>query len=219
MATTFDWGLLRQSVPLAIDGVRITIAATAAGFCFALVGGLILHLLRSSHLRLVARSTGFIIDFIRSTPLLIQLYFLFFGAPLIGLSLSAFTTGVVAIGLHESCYAAEIYRAGLTAIPGGQWDAAAALNLSKRQTYTYVILPLALRPVIPAFGNLLISLFKTTPILSTIGVAEIMYHATKIGAEKFEYTEVMLSLGALFLVLSIAASLGVRVVESKLHHW
>jgi polar amino acid transport system permease protein len=213
---TLDWKVIWENWPLLLDGVRTTFAATMGGMAIAVVGGLALHGLRSSHTWLIAAPVAFLLEFIRSTPLLIQMYFLFFLGPQIGITLSALVTGLIAIGLHESCYAAEIYRAGLGSVPRGQWDAATALNFTRFTAYKHVILPIAIRPILPAFGNMLISMFKTTPLLSTIGVAEMMFYATVIGADKFQYTEVMLFAGFVFLVLSLAASMLVRLLEQKL---
>jgi polar amino acid transport system permease protein len=115
-----------------------------------------------------------LVEFIRSTPLLIQIFFMFFVLPKFGIAMPAFLTGVLALGLHYSSYCAEVYRAGLENIPRGQWEAALALNLSPSRTYRDIIIPQAIPPVVPALGNYLVALFKETPLLSAIAVLELM---------------------------------------------
>src|SRR3546814_20683718 len=107
-----------------------------------------------------------LVEFIRSTPLLIQIYFLYFVFPEFGIVLPALTAGVLAIGVHYATYCSEVYRAGLENIPRGQWEASIALNLSPYRTFRDIIIPQAIPPIVPALGNYLVALFKSTPLLS-----------------------------------------------------
>lgn len=159
---------------------------------------------------------GGVIEFIRSTPLLIQVYFLYYVLPNYGVSLTAMQVGVLGIGLHYACYLAEVYRSGLDAVPRGQWEAVTALNMSPSLAYRNIILPQALRPILPPVGNYLVAMLKDTPVLSAITVVEIMQQAKNIGSETFRYLEPITMVGVFFLVLSIVLAYLVRRVEARL---
>jgi polar amino acid transport system permease protein len=155
------------------------------------------------------------VEFVRSTPLLIQLYFLYYVLPEYGLTLSPLVIGILALGLHYSCYTAEVYRAGIEAVPRGQWEAARALSLSPQATWRRVILPQAVPPTLPVLGNYLIAMFKDTPLLAAITVMEMLQTAKLIGAESFRYLEPLTITGVVFLVVSLAASCLVRHLETR----
>lgn len=155
------------------------------------------------------------VEFIRSTPLLVQLFFIFYVLPEIGISLSPFVAGVAGLGLHYSTYLAEVYRSGIKAVPKGQWEASTALNFSKLQVWTRVILPQAIPPVVPMLGNYFIVMFKETPLLSAITLVEMMQTAKMIGSSSFRYLEAFTIVGILFLLLSYPSSLVVRRLEQK----
>ncbi len=206
---SFTWSIL----PEILQAIQTTIAATLAGFVLALVGGLVLAFGRRSKRRVLSWSSAAFIEFVRSTPLLVQLYFLFYGLPAIGISLSPLTSGVLGLGIHYSCYLSEVYRSGIDAVPRGQWEAARALNFSIGQTWLRIILPQAIRPVVPVLGNYLIVMFKETPILSAITLVEMLATAKIIGAESFRYLEAFTVVGILFLVLSYVSSLLIKKWE------
>jgi polar amino acid transport system permease protein len=212
----FNWEFAWQILPELLHAAMITIAITIAGFAIALVAGLVLALLRRSRLGILSWPAAAIIEFIRSTPLLIQLYFLFYVLPEYGLTMSALTTGIVGISLHYACYVAEVYRAGLNSVPSGQWEAATSLSLSPWHAYRDVILPQAIRPVVPALGNYLIAMFKDTPVLSAITVVELMLQAKNIGSQTFRYIEPITMAGLFFLIVSLCAAYLVRRVEARL---
>jgi len=180
-----------------------TILITLVGFAIALVLGLVLAILRRSHIKPVSRTVGFVVEFIRSTPLLIQVYVLFYVLPIYGVTMSALTAGTIGIAVHYACYTSEVYRAGLNGVARGQWEAACALSLSPWRTYSGVILPQAVRPIIPALGNYLVAMFKDTPVLSAITVVELMQQAKNVGSETFRYLEPITLAGLFFLVISI----------------
>ena len=161
---------------------------------------------RSAHRKLIAWPIASFVEFVRSTPLLVQLYFLYFVLPDYGIALPAFTTGVIALGVHYACYTSEVFRAGLERVPKGQWNAAVALNLTRFQTYRHVILPQMLPPIIAPLGNYLIAMFKETPLLSAITVMELLMTAKIIGSNSFRYMEPITIVGALFLIMSLCSS-------------
>jgi polar amino acid transport system permease protein len=209
----FDWEFALEILPQLARAAVITIEATFVGFALAAVLGLVFALLRRSKNPWVSMLTGGFVEFIRSTPVLIQIFFMFYVFPQFGVVIPAFTAGVLALGIHYASYCSEVYRAGLEGLPRGQWEAATALNLSPWRTYKDVIIPQAIPPVVPALGNYLIGMFKETPLLSAIAVVELMQTAKIIGSETFRYLEPITMVGLFFLIMSLISSAGVRQVE------
>jgi polar amino acid transport system permease protein len=203
-------------LPILLRGMIITIEATAFGFLVALVLGLVFALLRAVPMRLVSWPTAFVIEFVRDTPLLVQLYFLYFVLPNFGIVLPAFLTGALALGVQYSAYTSEVYRAGLEAVPRGQWEASLALNMPAWLVYRDVVVPQAVPRVIPALGNYLVSMLKDTPILSAVTVLEMLNLATIIGDRTFRYLVPLSMVGGLFLVLTLFSSWLVRVLERRM---
>lgn len=200
-------------IPKMWEAAGVTVWATVMSFLIAVVLGLVLMLLRTSSRKWIAWPAGEFIEFIRGTPLLVQIFFLFFLLPDVGLTLPPLTTGIIAIGIYNSALCAEVYRAGVEAVPRGQWEAATALNLSTYRTYRDIIIPQSLPPVVPALGNYLIAIFKETPLLSFVAVAEIMQVSKLIGSEYYRFTEAVTVAGVFFLVMSLVAAAMVRMVE------
>ena len=201
-------------LPMMWEAAGVTVWATVASFAFALVGGLILMLLKTHRSKLVSRPATELIEIIRATPLLVQIFFLFFLLPEIGITLPPLTTGILAIGIYNSALCAEVYRAGFQAVPKGQWEACIALNMSTYRTFRNVVIPQSLPPIVPALGNYLVAIFKETPLLSFVAVAEIMQISKLIGAEYYRFTEAITIAGIFFLVMSLAAAFLIRIVEN-----
>lgn len=212
----FDWQYAWDIAPLLIQALGVTIQATVLGMLMAVVLGLILAIGRRARFRVIAWPVAFIIEFVRSTPLLVQLYFLFFLLPAWGLRMSPLLTGIIALGVHYAAYCAEVYRAGLESVPEGQLEAATALNLSHWRTMKDIVLPQAIPPIVPALGNYLVAMFKDTPLLSAITVVEVLQQSKIIGSASFRYTEPITMAGVMFLVLSLAAAVLVRRTEAWL---
>lgn len=210
-----DWSFALEIFPILLDAALITVQVTLIGFAVAAVGGLILALLRRSRNKFLSLPAAALIEFIRSTPLLLQIYFIYYVFPTIGITLPAIVAGVLGISLHYSCYTSEVYRAGLEGVYRGQWEAAIALNLSPFRTYRDVILPQAIPPIVPPLGNYLVAMFKDTPLLSAIAVVEVMQRAKIIGSETFQYLEPITMVGVFFLVMSLVAAVLIRLLE----HW
>lgn len=183
------------------------------GFAIALVLGLGLALLRRSRFKPVAWFTAFVVEFVRDTPLLVQLFFLFYVLPIYGIVLPAFLTGAIALGVQYSAYTSEVYRAGLDAVPRGQWEAAVALNLGRAHTYLRIVVPQAIPRVLPALGNYLVSMLKETPVLSVVTVADMVNLANLIGDRTFEYLVPLSLVGLIFLILTLLCSAGIHALE------
>lgn len=211
----WSWDYAIDVLPQILHAFLVTLQATIAGFALAMLLGLAWTVLRMAQFAWLARPTFWIVEFVRSTPLLIQLYFLYYVLPEYGVSMSPLAIGILALGLHYSCYTAEVYRAGVEAVPRGQWEAARALNLSTSTTWIRIILPQAVAPTLPVFGNYFIAMFKDTPLLAAITVMEMLQTAKLVGAEYFRYLEPLTITGAIFLVVSLAASYGIRLLEAR----
>jgi len=202
-------------LPVIAQGLAITVLITFTGTAIALCIGLVLAIMRRARAKWISLPAEAFVEFVRATPLLVQLFFLYFGLPVFGISLSALVTGIIGIGLNYSAYTAEVYRAGIEGVPRGQWEAARALNFSHGQTWVRIILPQAVRKVIPALGNYLIAMFKDTPILASISVLEMLEQAQIVGSENFRYLEPMTEVGLLFILVSYPASLLIRGLEAR----
>lgn len=211
----WDWDFVREIMPTLIDGAVITVQATILGSIGAMAIGLVFAIARRSPNRWIARPVGFVVEFIRGTPLLVQLYFLFYVLPDIGILLPPLTAGVIALGLHYGTYTSEVYRAGIDNISRGQWEAAKAVNLTPTQTWVHVIVPQAIPPMIPALANYFIAMFKETPLLSAITVLELMNQARSVANFSYRYLEPMTMVGVFFLVISVPAVMLLRHLERR----
>lgn len=215
---SWDWAFAAEVLPELLSALGTTVSATLVGSVLALLLGLVLALLGRAPSGVVRGITRGFVEFVRSTPLLVQLYFLFFVLPVYGIRLSAFVTGVIGLGIHYAAYTSEVYRAGIEGVPRGQWEAATALNLPRRRVWVGVVLPQAIPNVLPALGNYVIAMFKDTVLLSAITLADMMHVAQSIGSQTFRYLEPFTLVGLLFLLLSYPSSVLVRRLERRLGH-
>ena len=216
MTPVFDWAFALHIVPALLRALCVTVEATIAGMLLAVTLGLLLAMARRFGARPLARAATLFVSSVRSTPLLVQIYFLFYVAPLGGIKFPPFATGVLALGLHYSAYCAEVYRAGIESVPQSQWDGASALNFSRADTLARIILPQAIPPVVPALGNYLIAMFKDTPLLATITVIELLGTAQSEAAMSYRYFEPYTIVGLIFLALSWPSAWLVRTLETRL---
>lgn len=212
----WDWNYVAQILPDLLQASLKTLGITLVGFMIAIVLGLFLAIGRRSRQVIIAWPVTLLIEFIRSTPLLIQVYFLYYVLPNYGVNMTAMQAGILGIGLHYACYIAEVYRGGLDAVPRSQWEAVVALNFAPWTAYRTIILPQAVRPILPPLGNYLIAMLKDTPVLSAITVVEIMQQAKNVGSESFRYLEPITLVGLFFLALSVALAYLVRRLEVRL---
>ncbi|GGU95644.1 ectoine/hydroxyectoine ABC transporter permease subunit EhuD [Streptomyces albospinus] len=213
---TFDWSAVGHFMPMFWKGVVVTLQALVLGSLIAFALGLVWALAQRSSLKAVRWPVMVITEFVRNTPLLVQLFFLFYVMPEWGITLSALATGVIGLGLHYSTYTAEVYRAGIDGVPAGQWEAAIALSLPRRRTWTAVILPQAIRRVAPALGNYVIAMLKDSPMLFAIGVLEMLGEARQFSSQTFQTVEPYTVVGVAFLLIAYPASLLLRALERRL---
>ncbi|RED89193.1 ectoine/hydroxyectoine ABC transporter permease subunit EhuD [Cohnella phaseoli] len=213
----WDWEYAEYILPKLLVVIPTALAATLAGFALACLLGLPIALARRSRSKWIALPMATITEFIRSTPLLIQLFVLVFVFPQsFGITLTPFAAGVIGLGVHYSTYLSEVYRSGIEAVPKGQWEASVALNFGKVQTWTRIVLPQSIPPTVPVMGNYLITMFKETPTLSAITVAELLMTAKILGSASFKYVEAFTLVGVIFFLLSYPSALLVRMLERRM---
>ncbi len=205
-----DFEYTGQIMPDLLGGLQVTVQATVIGYALALTLGLLIAVVR--RVPVFGSLLHFLMEFIRTTPLVIQLVFVFALAPA---NVSPFTIGVVVLGVHYAAYTAEVYRSGIEGVAKGQWEASRALSLPTSRTWGAIVLPQAIRKVIPALGNYLIAMFKDTPLLFAIGVVELLAVAQQVGSRDFRYVETFTIVGLLFLVVSVPSAILIRRLEKR----
>ncbi len=212
----FDWrwSFVWEILPKMLVATGNTLMAAGIGYGIAIVLGLVLALAQRTPIKPLTFVMRELVEFIRSTPLVLQIFFVFYVGPQFGIRLSPWTAGMIAIGLHYAAYLSEVYRGGLDSVPKGQWEAATALNLSMAHTYRRIIIPQALPPSLAGMGNYLVGIFKDTPMLSVIGVAELMHTANAIGSESYRFLEPYTTVGIIFLLISLPTAALIRNFES-----
>lgn len=216
--TNWSWDVFFDALPIVLKGLHITVGLTIACFTFALIFGFVWTFLRRIPNKFIHWIVTWTMEFIRSTPPLVQLFFIYYALPVIpviGVTLSPFASGVLGLGLHFSTYISEVYRSGIESVDEGQWEAATALNYSTIDKWRTIILPQAIPPTIPMLGNYLIIMFKEVPLTATIGVLGILQLARNYGAETWNYVEPLTIVGILFLILSYVSALLVNVLEKR----
>jgi polar amino acid transport system permease protein len=213
--TIWDWTYAEKILPELLQAFGASVVITVEAFILALVfGGLVTYLLAVGGK--VAGVTARVSDFIRKTPVLVQIYFVYFVLPDIGIVLSAWITGVLTLALHYGFYLAEVYQGGLRAVSAGQIQAAKALGLRSRVIFWKVMLPQALPIITPNAGNYCIYMLKDTPYLSAISVVEVMRVSYRLGGDYFRYIEPFTITGILFLLASWTAGLLIGFAERRM---
>ena len=217
MNAEWRWDFAIEILPQMLWATLNTILAAGIGYAIATIVGLLFLLGQRTPIKIVNIINREIVEFIRSTPLLIQLFFVYFVLPQFGITLSAWVCGMITIGLHFGTYLSEVYRGALEGVPKTQWEACRALNFSTFYTYRKIVLPQAFPIAIPGMGNYLVGIFKDTPLLSTIGVAELFHAATAVGGYHYRYLEPYTIVGLIFLMLSIPAAIWIRKIEKNVN--
>ena len=217
MNAEWRWDFAIEILPQMLMATLNTIMAAGIGYAIAVIVGLLFLLGQRTRFKIVNIINREIVEFIRSTPLLIQLFFVYFVLPQFGITLSAWVCGMITIGLHFGTYLSEVYRGALEGVPKTQWEACRALNFTTFYTYRRIVLPQAFPIAIPGMGNYLVGIFKDTPLLSTIGVAELFHAATAVGGYHYRYLEPYTIVGIIFLILSVPAAMGIRKLESSVN--
>lgn len=210
----WDWDFAFNALPdMLMAFLEVTLVVTVLGTLIAAALGLVIAIL----MRILPGPLSWLVkwaaNFIRMTPIVIQLIFLFWA--LLGV-VEPLTIGIIVFGVHYATYMSEVYRAGIESVPKGQWEATTALSMSPARTWRKVVIPQALRSTIPSLGNYAISMFKDTPFLIVIGVAEMVTVAGRFGAPTFRFTEVYVIAGLIFLAASYPTAILVSRLEKRL---
>lgn len=195
---------------------RYTLVLTILGTIVGATLGLVFAVIRWIKVPVLSQALWVVIEFVRSTPLLIQLFFLFYAMPNFGVTFSPMVTCVIGFGVHYACYYADVYRAGILAVPVGQWEASTAIHLSQTRTWQRVILPQAIRNVLPSLGNYAIAMFKETPYAALITLPELVHTAREVATNSSRYLEPITLAGLIFLAASYPTALLLRRLERRL---
>ncbi|PWA13261.1 ectoine/hydroxyectoine ABC transporter permease subunit EhuD [Pueribacillus theae] len=214
----WDWNVMADAFPMVFKGMWVTLGLTIACYLFSLVFGFFWFFVKQIPGRPFQWIVFWIMEFIRSTPPLVQLFFIYYAWPMVpyvGVSLNPFVAAILGLGIHFSTYISEVYRSGIESVDKGQWEAARALNFPTGKTWTKIILPQALPPTIPMLGNYLIIMFKEVPLASTIGVVGMLHMANEYGAQHWKYLEPLTLVAIFFLLLSYPSAVLIRKLEQK----
>lgn len=211
----FDVAFAVSCVPVILAAVGTTLLVAVASCLGASAVGFMFEMARRSG-GIAGFAVGFVIDFIRSTPVLAWLYFLYFVLPFYGIRMGALSVGILGLSLYYSGYLAEVFKAGIDAIPKGQNEAAQALSLSRRDAVIYVIAPQMMRNIAAPLGNYFVSILKATPYLAVLAVPEMLGRAFDIASETYRYAEPLTVAGLIFLALALIISHGVKRLERRL---
>ncbi len=215
-AYTFEWAAVRHGLPYLLQGAGLTVLISAAAMVLAIVLGLLLAVLTQARVAAARALVAAYVEAFRNTPLLIQIFIVYFGLPQLGLRLSPFLSGLSALVLYAAAYNTEIFRAGLEAVPFGQHEAARSIGLSGAQALRYVIVPQAMRIAFPALGNNLVSLVKNSSLVSTIGMVELMFVANDISFNNFRSFEIYGAAAVLYVVLVLSLTRLLHLAERRL---
>lgn len=213
---TLDWTIVWDNLDLFLHGAAMSVALTLAAMAMGLPLGLAMAGARMSSVRSVSWTAGAIGDVLRTTPVLLQIYWVFYVVPvMLDMQIGAVTTALLTLGLNVAAYNAEIFRAGIMSIRPGQANAARALGMSRWQVYRRVILPQAIRRVVPSLANIWVSLFKNTSLVSTIAVSELTYVALKIRVDSYRVLEVLTAVAVIYWLLGYPQAKAVDWLHQK----
>jgi His/Glu/Gln/Arg/opine family amino acid ABC transporter permease subunit len=214
-AYEFHFAEVWKALPYLTEGAALTIGISFLAMLGGLVIGLALALASQARWRLVRWIVTAYVEVVRNTPLLIQIFFIYFGLPLVLVKVPAFGSGLLALTLYGAAYNCEVFRAGLEAVPHGQHEAARSTGLTAWQEARYVILPQALRISFPALGNNLVSLVKNSSLVSAIGMVELMFVANDISFNNFRSFEVYGAAVVYYMVIVLGLSRLLSVMERR----
>ncbi|MDJ0354618.1 amino acid ABC transporter permease [Paenarthrobacter sp. PH39-S1] len=215
-----NWDLVWSSLgPLIGGAIKGTIPLTLASFVLGLILALIVALMRLSRNVVLAAVARFYVSVIRGTPLLVQLFVIFYGLPTIGVKLDPWPSAIIAFSLNVGGYAAEVIRAAILSVPKGQWEAGHTIGMSRGQALVRIILPQAARVSVPPLSNTFISLVKDTSLASLILVTELFRQAQQVAAFSQEFMALYLEAAAVYWVICLVLSSGQSLLEKRLERY
>ncbi|HDA8877907.1 TPA: ABC transporter permease subunit [Staphylococcus aureus] len=213
-----DSGFISKYGSFFLKGIKITILISLIGVALGSILGAFVALMKLSKIKIISWIASIYIEILRGTPMLVQVFIVFFGiTAALGLDISALVCGTIALVINSSAYIAEIIRAGINAVDKGQMEAARSLGLNYRQTMESVIMPQAIKNILPALGNEFVTLIKESSIVSTIGVGEIMFNAQVVQGISFDPFTPLIVAAALYFVLTFVLTRIMNMIEGRLN--
>jgi His/Glu/Gln/Arg/opine family amino acid ABC transporter permease subunit len=198
----FQWSIVWESLPRLLDGAWMTVWLTFATMTLAIPGGLVLALMRLSPVTLISASATAFVEFFRATPLILQIYWIYYVLPAyFDVQLSQLGTALAGLSCNIAAFNSETFRSGIVSIRRGQWNAGLALGMAPARVFVSIILPQATMRVLPALASTWVSLFKDTSLVSIISVAELSYVSLQIRAETYRILEVLTAMAALYWLM------------------
>jgi len=211
-----DFSFLPKYYLFFIDGVRFTIFLAFFTVLIGFVLGVLLALMRLSNKKILNVISASYVEFIRGTPILVQLYIVFYGLPNIGITLPDTIAGIIALSINSAAYIAEIVRAGIQAVDKGQMEAARSLGMSHSMGMRFIIIPQAVKNILPALGNEFITVIKESSIASIIGIHELMYNADTVRGNTFRPFEPLIIAAVMYFILTFSLSKLVGTFERRM---
>src|SRR6202163_4578137 len=210
-----DWSVLGENAGLLAQGLLVTVEVSALALLLALGLGVIVATLRVAPSAAPRRIGAAYVEFLRNIPLLVQLFFLFFALPSVGIRLDAFVCGVLALGVYTSAFVAEAIRSGISAVPRGQLEAGLSSGMRYATVMRTIVLPQAVAKTIPPLGNTALNLIKNSSLVSTISVLDILGTANLIGARTFQYVPMFVGAAICYLILTLPTAFAVNLLEKR----
>jgi len=202
-------------LPSLVRGALITITVSLLAFGMALVFGLITGIARISRVAPLRGVAACYIQFIRGTPLLLQLFFIYYVLPYVGIVLTPFVSGLLGLTLNYAAYMAEVFRSGILAIPKGQWEAGQSVGMSRRLLMRRIILPQAIRIIIPSLGNFFVSIFKDSALVSVITMRDLMFSGQLLASATYKHFEIFTEVAVIYFLISYPTAKFVEWIEAK----
>jgi putative glutamine transport system permease protein len=210
-----DWTVLGENAGLLAQGLLVTLEVSALALVLALGLGVLVATLRVAPSAGLRRVGTAYVEFLRNIPLLVQLFFLFFGLPSLGIRIDAFTCGVLALGIYTSAFVAEAIRSGIAAVPKGQLEAGLAGGMSYATAMRTIVLPQAISKTIPPLGNTTLNLIKNSSLVSTVSVLDVLGTAQLLGARSFQYVPMFVGAAICYLILTLPTAYAVNLLEKR----
>jgi polar amino acid transport system permease protein len=202
-------------LPSLLHGAMLTIAVSLLAFGLALVFGLMTGIARISRLLPLRVVAACYIQFIRGTPLLLQLFFIYYVLPYVGIVLTPFVSGALGLTLNYAAYMAEVFRSGIQAIAKGQWEAGQSVGMSRRLLMRRIILPQAIRIIIPSLGNFFVSIFKDSALVSVITMRDLMFSGQLLASATYKHFEIFTEVAVIYFLISYPTAKFVEWIEAR----
>jgi polar amino acid transport system permease protein len=207
---------MTQFLPSLLQGALLTITVSLIAFALAMVCGLATGLARMSRIWPLRVVAAIYIQFIRGTPLLLQLFFIYYVLPYAGIVLTPFVSGVLGVTVNYTAYMAEVFRSGIQAIPKGQWEAGASVGMLRRLMLRRIILPQAIRIIVPSIGNFFVSIFKDSALVSVITMRDLMFSGQLLASATYKHFEIFTMVAVIYVLISYPSAKLVEWIEMRL---